>query len=211
MNRCMLLTISLIGLAAAATGCAKSYVVTASHNSPEQAHYVIIQGNTVYDCMSMPDGRSWNPTCVEVAMKATPPDYGERDLAAVTYTIISEDEVKQPPMALSSRGGDEGAADGPKIVLKSPQDGGSYSGGFGIDLRFEPGESGVEVDPGSLEVTYLRGWGIDITDRLGPYRTDSGVYVDFAPFPAGEHSVEVYIEDMDQNPSRAIFTVLVSE
>ena len=59
-------------------GCSvKSYeVVMGAHEvTPEEAHYVIVQSRStgasmrIYDCLSFPDGRTWDPTCRRVELK----------------------------------------------------------------------------------------------------------------------------------------------
>lgn len=61
------------------TGCIRTYVV----NMDEQpggvtGHYVLAQtrmtGNMkIYDCLSKPDGVTWNPTCVKAELRNEPP------------------------------------------------------------------------------------------------------------------------------------------
>jgi hypothetical protein len=60
----------------------------------------------------------------------------------------------------------------------------------------------------SLKVTYLKGFGIEITDKFIPYIQGNRVKMEDAYMPyGGRHSVEVYLEDLDGNASRRTFTI----
>ncbi len=50
----------------------KTLTVSATEAGPEDAHYVIVRGQKVYDCMSMPDGSTWEPMCVAVQWREEP-------------------------------------------------------------------------------------------------------------------------------------------
>ena len=60
-------------------------------------------------------------------------------------------------------------------------------------------------------MTYRKAWGIDITSRLTRYLSfeEKRLDVPDARLPRGRHSVEIYIEDVDSNPSSRVFTVQV--
>ena len=108
------------------------------------------------------------------------------------------------------RGGPVVAA-GPQIELLSPSESGVYRGGFPIEVAFRSGKTGIPVDLGSVRITYKRAWGIDITSRLRQYISDSGIRVPMAELPVGRHVIEIYLEDVDRNISRARFSVTVVE
>lgn len=63
------------------TGCAmRTYVVEMSEPT-DNAHYVIVESGPgsqkVYDCLSRPDGKTWQPTCVKADMRnVAPPSPG---------------------------------------------------------------------------------------------------------------------------------------
>lgn len=73
MRRLLALTLTLATL----TACAKHYdVYMDAQEKGETGHYVVIEskmsgqgGMKVYDCLSMPNGCEWNPTCVKADMK----------------------------------------------------------------------------------------------------------------------------------------------
>lgn len=65
----LLMLLSMAGLA----GCMHTYAVAVSEPSPN-AHYVLIQSGAsgkqkVYDCMSMPDGSTYDPMCTRVRFR----------------------------------------------------------------------------------------------------------------------------------------------
>lgn len=67
-----------LAMCAGLSGCAlKTYTVQLGDQPPEDAHYIIVQQGAgmmkVYDCRSAPDGRDWEPTCVKVDMRSSPP------------------------------------------------------------------------------------------------------------------------------------------
>jgi len=71
---------ALLCLGLLLSGCApKMFTVEMGGQPPKDAHYVLVRSQAggsmvVYDCISMPDGRSWNPTCVKADMRSSPPD-----------------------------------------------------------------------------------------------------------------------------------------
>ncbi len=63
------------------------------------------------------------------------------------------------------------------------------------------GESGLDPDLETLRVTYLKGWGINFTSRVKPFIDGSRIDYPDAEVPRGRHSFEIYIEDIDANPT----------
>lgn len=52
-------------------GCLRAYTVTMGDQPSAQAHYVVVKQTAagqmvVYDCLSRPDGKVWEPTCKRV-------------------------------------------------------------------------------------------------------------------------------------------------
>lgn len=62
------------------SACApKSYQVNMGAQPPEDAHYVVVRSvmggsMVVYDCLSKPDGTTWEPTCVKADVRSSPPE-----------------------------------------------------------------------------------------------------------------------------------------
>ena len=69
--------LALFATIATLTGCAKHYdVYMDTQQQGQTGHYVVIEskmsgqgGMKVYDCLSMPNGSAWNPTCVKADMR----------------------------------------------------------------------------------------------------------------------------------------------
>lgn len=121
-------------------------------------------------------------------------------------SFVTAEQAAAPPMDLASRG-TATSSTGPAIVLRSPIHEASYEGTFDIDLAFEPGPSGLPVNPASLKLTYLKGWGFDITKHFREFLVNGRLAFTDATMPKGRHSVEVYIEDTDGNASTRVFTI----
>lgn len=121
-------------------------------------------------------------------------------------SLVTAEQAAAAPMDLGSRGTTE-SANGPAIVLRSPTHDGTYEGTFDIDLSFEPGPTGLPFNPASLKITYLRGWGFDITKHFREFLVDGRLSYAGATMPPGRHSVEVYAEDTDGNASTRVFTI----
>ena len=100
-------------------------------------------------------------------------------------------------------------SDGPIIDLESPTNGGVYEGSFAILVEFRPGENGLPVDMGTLELEYKRAWGIHITSRVRGYIEGLAIRVAQAEVPRGRHTVEIRIRDVDRNLTAQLFTVTV--
>ncbi len=184
-------------------------------------------GPQIYDCRSSPRDPARPPTCVRVAVVDAPPSMppstgappaggsapgistpagpplgvsapGGAPAPAARPPLISAEEAAMPDTELTARGVSE-LEDGPKLVLTSPENGSTYHGSLDFDIRVEPSIAGLPADMASLKVTYLKGWGIDITSRVRPYVSDGHVDMPDAPIPRGNHSLEIYIEDTEQN------------
>jgi len=121
-------------------------------------------------------------------------------------SFVTAEQAAAPAMDLASRG-TAASANGPAIVLRSPTHEGTYEGTFNIDLVFEPGPTGLPFNPASLKITYLRGWGFDITKHFRDSLVNGRLSYAGATMPPGRHSVEVYAEDTDGNASTRVFTI----
>ena len=131
-------------------------------------------------------------------------------VSAGTLVLITREEANLPAYRPPSKGlGEEpgqsrpglrwrGLAAGPQlIVVAPPAKGGTLIAHRPVSLhiRFRTAEDGAAIDLNSLRVTYLRLWGIDITDRIKPYLSTQGIDVDNADIPPGEHSIELEVRD----------------
>ncbi len=83
----------------------------------------------------------------------------------------------------------------PEVVLLAPKPDGAVKTPFPIRIQFVPAP-GTEIDPASFKVLY--GFlGLDITDRVlsKVQPSSSGITVDQAAIPAGQHSLRLQIWD----------------
>ena len=94
---------------------------------------------------------------------------------------------------------------GPGVRLASPE---AVSGTFAFKVAFEPrGDS--KIDPSSVKVEYLKGSGIDLTERLKASVKPTGIDVAAASAPAGEHPIRVTVRDTEGRLGTAEFKLTV--
>lgn len=117
--------------------------------------------------------------------------------------LITADEAKQA--ALASKPASRSITRGPGVKLASPE---SVSGQFALKVGFEPrGES--KIDTASVKVEYLKGSGIDLTDRLKAGIKPTGIEIPAAAAPAGEHPIRVSVRDSEGRLGTTEFKLVV--
>jgi hypothetical protein len=117
--------------------------------------------------------------------------------------LVTPDEAKQP--AVAAKPASRAITRGPGVKLASPD---SVSGSFPLKVEFAPrGES--KIDPSSVKVEYLRGNGVDLTERLKASTSASGIAVAAASAPAGEHAFRVSVRDSEGREGHAEFKLTV--
>ena len=122
---------------------------------------------------------------------------------AQTVQLITADEAKQP--AAASKPASRAITRGPGVKLDSPE---SVSGQFPFKIGFQPrGES--KIDLASVKVEYLKGNGIDLTDRLKAGIKPTGIEIPAAAAPAGEHPIRVSVRDSEGRLGTAEFKLTV--
>jgi hypothetical protein len=127
---------------------------------------------------------------------------GASVVQAQVLQLISADEARlpaftKPPSRAITRG--------PGVKLASPE---SVSGQFPFKVTFEPrGDS--RIDTSSVKVEYLKGSGIDLTERLKANVKPGGIEVAAAAAPPGEHSIRVSVRDSEGRMGTAEFTLTV--
>jgi hypothetical protein len=120
-----------------------------------------------------------------------------------TVQLVTADEAKQP--AAASKPATRAITRGPGVKLDTPE---SVSGQFAFKVSFQPrGES--KIDPSSVKVEYLKGSGIDLTDRVKSGIRPTGIEIPQAAAPAGEHPMRVSVRDSEGRLGTAEFKLTV--
>ena len=96
---------------------------------------------------------------------------------------------------------------GPVIELLKPAAGQAARTPVEIDVKFHP--SVAPVDESTIHVTLLKIINVDLTDRLRPYITASGIYIPNANLPSGHHAVRITLADREGNASSTQMTLQI--
>nr|WP_052232354.1 hypothetical protein [Methylobacterium sp. ZNC0032] len=133
---------------------------------------------------------------------------GSLALAAEPVRLITAEEARLPSA-------DPGAAQernltrGPGIDAVSPPPIG-VSGTFRLAVRFKPRNS-VAIDPESVRITYRRQPEVDLTARLKPFVTASGIEAPAVIVPPGKHVIVIEATDKEGRIGRSQMTLTVAE
>ena len=120
-----------------------------------------------------------------------------------TVNLVTAEEAKLPAVAVKP--GTRAITRGPAVKLASPE---SVSGSFPFKVEFAP-RGGSKIDASSVKIEYLRGSGIDLTDRLKAAIKPEGISVAAAQAPAGEHAFRVSVRDSEGREGKAEFSLTV--
>ncbi|KIL98447.1 hypothetical protein CCC_03730 [Paramagnetospirillum magnetotacticum MS-1] len=106
-------------------------------------------------------------------------------------TLITEAEAALPAAA----GGVtlRGITRGPTVKLVNPAE---TKSPFDLKVKFEP-HGGAAIEPGSIKVVYLKSPIVDITDRVKPFVSLTGIDMAKAEIPAGRHSIRIDVKDSE--------------
>jgi hypothetical protein len=127
--------------------------------------------------------------------------------AAGAMPLISDEEAAMPDDPTKMRG----ISRGPKILLVNPAaTAGMIRSPFNLKIRFES-HGGTQIDADSIVFTYKKRPAIDLTQRMKPFIQPTGVSLDSAEIPPGEHHIRVDVKDTDGQSSSAEFTIKVSK
>jgi len=109
--------------------------------------------------------------------------------AAQTVQLITDKEAKLPaaPQAPS-----RAITRGPGVKLVSPES--VTKGAFSLKVAFEP-RGGSKIDPGSVEVTYLKNPPVDLTSRVKSAIRPDGIDLTSVSAPAGDHPIRISVRD----------------
>jgi hypothetical protein len=124
-------------------------------------------------------------------------------LQAQTLQLITDDEARLPVMAVKPPS--RAITRGPAVKLGSPD---AVTVGFPLKVACEP-RGGSKIDPASVRVEYLKGPGIDLTERVKAGIRPEGIEIASAAAPAGPHPIRVSVRDSEGRVGTAEFTLLV--
>ena len=96
---------------------------------------------------------------------------------------------------------------GPIIELLKPVAGQPSRTPVEIDVKFHP--NAAPVDESTIHVTLLKIINVDLTNRLRPYMTASGIYIPNANLPSGRHAVRITLADREGNASSTQMTLQI--
>ncbi|MGQ2924187.1 hypothetical protein [Variovorax sp.] len=113
--------------------------------------------------------------------------------AASSLELITDAEAKLPSAYLENKRA--GLTRGPGIEVASPS---TEAGREAVALKigFKP-RGGVVIDPKTVKVQYMKEPVVDLTERVRPYISDTGIAIDAARVPAGEHQLRVQVGDAE--------------
>lgn len=113
---------------------------------------------------------------------------------ASAVDLITDDEAKLPSAPrIASRGG---ITRGPGIKVVSPESQAQVKPPFSMNVQFQP-HGGAKIDVSSVKVTYLKKPAVDLTSRVKPGLSDSGIKLDNVNVPAGTHDIKIDVSDAD--------------
>lgn len=124
---------------------------------------------------------------------------------AAPVTLITNDEAALPPpkgaVAMSARG----VTRGPKVEFVAPV---SQKSPVKISLKFVA-FGGSSIDLESVRVTYMRATNVELTSRVKPFISATGIEMPEAQVPPGNHTVRVEMKDSDGRAASTSFTLKV--
>jgi len=96
----------------------------------------------------------------------------------------------------------------PDLTLVSPET--AVTSPFNLQFKFRA-HGGSSIKPDSFHLIYLKNPTVDLTARVRPYVTASGVEMTGAQAPPGRHMIEGKISDSDGRESSSVFVLNVIE
>ena len=127
----------------------------------------------------------------------------------IAADLITAKEAQLPAAAgeLKTRG----ISRGPAIKVLSPDVSASpITAPFDLKVLFES-RGGKKIDPTSVKVTYLKSPMVDLTGRMKPAISESGISFDKAQVPPGEHAVRITVKDVEGRESNSVVNLVVKK
>ena len=122
--------------------------------------------------------------------------------------LITAKEAALPPAAgaLATRG----IARGPAIKVVSPASDAAVKSPFDLKLNFEA-RGGEKIDPASVKVVYMKSPAVDLTARLEGAISPTGIDLQKAEVPPGEHTLRVTVKDSAGRETNSTMTIVVGK
>ncbi|HWT54774.1 MAG TPA: hypothetical protein VN066_08190 [Rhodocyclaceae bacterium] len=128
--------------------------------------------------------------------------------SAHAVTLIKEAEAKLP--AASGSLATRGITRGPAIKQVSPPPDEAVKSPLNLKVSFEA-RGGAKIDPASVKAVYLKSPSVELTERVKPAVSDSGIELNDAVVPAGEHQISISVTDSEGRQSNSVITLKVAK
>ena len=126
----------------------------------------------------------------------------------IAAPLITAKEAALP--AASGTLATRGISRGPAIKLSSPEADVPVSSPFDFKVLFEARGEG-KIDPNSVKVVYMKSPFVDLTPRLKPAITPTGINFSKAEVPPGTHTIRVTVKDLDGRETNQVMTIVVNK
>ena len=97
---------------------------------------------------------------------------------------------------------------GPSIEIVSPYGSQPVASPFALQIKFIT-KSNRRIDIGRTKLTYLKSPIVDLTDRIVPYLSESGLYNICVEAPPGTHKLRIEVRDTEGFIGTKIFSLTV--
>ena len=109
--------------------------------------------------------------------------------AAQSLELVTPEEAARPDMPAGTRG----VTRGPAITLESPA---AARSPMPLKVAVKA-RGGAHIDPKSLRLTYLKTPMVDLTARVRPGISETGIALDEVTLPPGLHRLLVHVADSE--------------
>ncbi len=101
-------------------------------------------------------------------------------------------------------------ATGPRIEVVEPSPDAEYKAPIRLIISFMPRE-GTQVDLKTFRLEYLKLIPIDITGRVAGYLEPTGVRIEKAELPPGDHRLRITLKDTKGGISQQVYSVKIAK
>jgi hypothetical protein len=101
-------------------------------------------------------------------------------------------------------------ATGPRIEVVEPPADAEYRAPIRLIISFMPRE-GTQVDLKTFKLEYLKVISIDITGRVAGYLEPTGVRIEKADLPPGDHKLRITLKDTKGGISQQVYSVKIAK